>query len=105
MSRQIDLAKKLSEEDRDYLMAWGRYVDVQRNDAQFAEPKSETESEESTGAEKFTDEWFEKATVKDLKHELQELKRPVTGNRDELVSRLEEALLEDGLLEEDDDTA
>jgi hypothetical protein len=36
MSRQVDLSKKLSQKDREYLIAWGRYVDVQRNDAQFA---------------------------------------------------------------------
>jgi hypothetical protein len=42
MSRQVDLTKKLSQKDRDYLMAWGRYVDVQRNDAQFAAEGSGT---------------------------------------------------------------
>lgn len=47
MSRQVDLTKKLSQEDRDYLMAWGRYVDVERNDAQFAAEGSEASSDAS----------------------------------------------------------
>jgi hypothetical protein len=51
MSRQVDLTKKLSAEDRDYLMAWGRYVDVQRNDAQFAGEGSKA-AEGDSGPEK-----------------------------------------------------
>jgi hypothetical protein len=37
MSRQIDLSKKLSDEDRDYLISRGRLDDVRANDADFGQ--------------------------------------------------------------------
>lgn len=36
MSRVIDLDRKLSDEDREYLVHRGRHADVQANDVQFA---------------------------------------------------------------------
>lgn len=36
MSHEVDLTKKLSPEDRDYLIGRGEYVAVERNDAEFA---------------------------------------------------------------------
>lgn len=36
MSRNIDLTKKLTEKDREYLESRGRTVEIARNDAQFA---------------------------------------------------------------------
>lgn len=40
MSREINLNEKLSEEDRDYLLARGREQQVFRNDARFADQPS-----------------------------------------------------------------
>lgn len=99
MSRQVDLTRPLSEEDRAYLKTWGRYVDIQRNDAQFGAPEYEEDAPDE-GPEKFTEEWFEKATVAMLQAELKKRKLPTTGKKDELADRLEEALLE----EDDDDS-
>lgn len=60
---------------------------------------------QNDGPEKFSDEWFEKATIAELKPELQERELPVTGKRDELADRLYENLVDEGVItpEEDDE--
>lgn len=50
MSRQIDLTKKLSAEDRAYLDARGRFVEIARNDAQFAGEGSKASGSAPGGA-------------------------------------------------------
>jgi hypothetical protein len=51
MSRQIDLTKKLNDEDRDYLKARGEYVLIARNDAQFADEGAEKPGDGSGSSE------------------------------------------------------
>lgn len=116
MSRQIDLTKKLSDEDREYFIARGEYVVVERNDAQFGRDASKdaSESEDSVAAveagsgadsapEKYSDEWFEKATVAELQHELEQRGLPKTGKRADLADRLYEAMIDSGEIKDDEE--
>ena len=70
------------------------------NNARGIVSEETEEDEENQAPEKFSDEWFAKAKVAELQHELKERKLPTTGRRDELVARLEESVLED---EDDED--
>jgi hypothetical protein len=49
MSRQIDLEKKLSDEDRAYLKEWSRSDLIEQNDRQFGKPEPEPEVSEDGG--------------------------------------------------------
>ncbi|MGB2791262.1 MAG: SAP domain-containing protein [Candidatus Moraniibacteriota bacterium] len=89
MSRQVDLTKPLSDDDRAYLLSRGQNAMVTRMDEQFAEPEpasapeQEQEQEQSDG--------LENMTVDELKDLLRTRNLPVGGTKDELVSRLREA--------------
>lgn len=85
MSRQVDLTKPLSDDDRAYLLSRGQNAMVTRMDEQFAEPEpaSAPEQEQSDG--------LENMTVDELKDLLRTRNLPVGGTKDELVSRLREA--------------
>jgi len=110
MSRNIDLTKSLSDEDRKYLETRGRMHEIEQADAlagatsvvEGYEEASETGSAGSGGAsgsdqapEFGSETWFETATVPMFKEELKKRNLAVSGNRDELAERLEEALLEE----------
>lgn len=64
MSRQIDLTKKLSAEDRAYLDARGRFVEIARNDVQFAGEGSKA-SEETPTPEKAAEAGSEAGSTPD----------------------------------------
>jgi hypothetical protein len=49
MSRQIDLEKKLSDEDRAYLKEWSRNDLIEQNDRQFGKPEPEPEISKEGG--------------------------------------------------------
>lgn len=120
MSRQIDPDKPLSAEDRDYLQRRGEYVAIARNDARFAAESAAEASDEEEGGENppdgssagtdddspefGTEEWFAKATIPVLKEELKKRELPVSGTKDELVSRLDDALA-DEFEDEDEETS
>ena len=112
MSRRIDLTKKLSDEDRQYLKSWGRYEDIRINDLEFGRPESQSESEsvaesgagsEAEGPTKYTEEWFDKATVATLQAELKDRGLAVSGKRDELADRLFTDMDAKGQLPDEDD--
>lgn len=119
MSREIDLSKKLSDDDRAYLAARGRHIDIARADraAGVSEGSGDPEtppeggsaaSGDDSGAEVLpepadfgSDDWFDRATVKELKSALRVRELNVSGKRDELADRLAAFLDAE---EEDDDT-
>jgi hypothetical protein len=70
-------------------------------EAQTAENGSETPSEPV----KYTDAWFESATVGMLKAELLGRDLPVTGKRDELADRLYADLIDKEELPDDDESS
>lgn len=122
MSRNVDIyAGPLSDEDREYLLARGRFVDISRNEAAFPregsgtsegtrvpDPADEAGSDddsgqEDTGPAKYSEEWFDTVTVAVLQEELKAKGLPVSGKRDELVDRLYEKLIDDGVLKDEDE--
>lgn len=114
MSRNIDLTKPLSDEDRAYLLSRDRHIDIARADkaAEAMEgdgPDSDAGSGESAGSgndsppEKYSDEWFAAVKVPELKEELRSAELPVSGTREELVERLMDYLEEDEADGEDDE--
>jgi len=110
MSRNIDLTKPLSDEDRAYLEVRGRFHEIEQVDVLVRGTGATGASEEAFGsgpagsggtsgsdeAPEFGSEtWFDTATVPMFKEELKKRNLAVSGNRDELAERLEEALLEE----------
>lgn len=57
---------------------------------------------EQTGPAKYSEEWFDGATVAILKEELAKRQQAVTGKRDELADRLYGAMIDSGELKEDE---
>lgn len=64
MSHEVDLTKKLSQEDREYLTGRGEYIAVERNDAQFAAEGSEVSSD-TPESEKASEGGSEAASTQD----------------------------------------
>lgn len=106
MSRQIDLTKPLTDEDRQYLVDRADTVSLERNAAlvagsNFVAGQETTQPamilERGTGAPpdggpgSAEPKLIEDMTVEELKDALRPLGLPVTGNKDELLARLVEA--------------
>lgn len=92
MSIQIDLEKKLSDEDRAYLLARGRRHLVLQNDRRFASRNASPAPQETE------DDWeaeVKELNVEELRAELQNRDLPTSGNKAELQKRLIEAGPED----------
>jgi hypothetical protein len=93
MGRQIDLTKKLNEEDRSFLLERGRYTDVARNDEEFSGKASKAAAAPPEGGQ--GDEggdWYEDegVTKAQLQAELESRQLGTSGNKAELVARLRE---------------
>lgn len=91
MSRQIDYTRKLSDEDREYLLTRGQDNLVARMDSLFAddgsdpqEPTPDPDPDPAAGGIKA----LEDMTIEELKELLRENDLPVGGNKDELIERL-----------------
>lgn len=88
MSKQIDLEKKLSDEDRAYLLARGRRWQVIQNDRRFASTTAAPQQSSNDGE---SDEWeaeVKELTVDELRDELANRGLSTSGNKPELQKRL-----------------
>ena len=95
MSRQVDLSKPLSDEDRAYLESRGRRWQILNNDRMFANREGSDAAPQRRSEE---DEWADEVrelTVDELKTELAARELSTSGNKAELQKRLIEAGPED----------
>lgn len=114
MSRLIDLNAPLSDDDRAYLEAWSRHVDIINNDRRFGELSDEEKAEAAAQAEsdaevdaqrladatEVPDEEFDADLLEeianldtgDIRLRLQKLGLASEGDRDDIELRLLEKL-------------
>lgn len=102
MSREVDLSKPLSDEDREYLHSRGLHTTVERMDSQFGseptDPDAADNSAPAPGGDEQPPENYNEWTVQDLQEEIRERNEtappdrqmPVVGKKPELVARLQE---------------
>lgn len=95
MSIQIDLTKKLSDEDRAYLLARGRRHLVIQNDRRHAARSSSSSAPQGTTQDSEWAEEVRELTVQELKDELSNRGLATTGKQADLQARLIEAGPED----------
>lgn len=95
MSIQIDLTKKLSDEDRAYLLARGRRHLVIQNDRRFAVARNSTPAPQGSNEDGAWAEEVRELTVQELKDELSNRGLATTGKQADLQARLIEAGPED----------
>jgi hypothetical protein len=94
MSRQIDLDKKLNDEDRAYLMSRGRRYLVIQNDRRFASQSTQQDAPPSAPQRTANPEWeaqVNELTVAELRDELSNRGLDTKGNQETLRKRLIEA--------------
>jgi hypothetical protein len=91
MSRQIDLDKKLNDEDRAYLLARGRRYLVIQNDRRFASNDGPPSSAPQRTANPEWEAQVNELTVAELRDELSNRGLDAKGNQETLRRRLSEA--------------
>lgn len=64
--------------------------------SEVSEAASGDDSGPDDGPKKFSEDWFDKATIKELSAELKARDLPVTGKRDELADRLYDHMVDKG---------
>jgi hypothetical protein len=95
VSKEVDLSRPLSDEDRAYLLQRGRRHLVLQNDRQFENGEFARPDDDDEDEDEIDQEWVsevEAMNVDQLRAELQRRSLSTSGKKDELQDRL----IEDG---------